>query len=119
MDKSELYDVLFDQADRIVKKVNPCNIRKNESGELVCNGVSPEWCCGGCQYLTTNGCSVKALGCKLWLCIQVQGTPKGRDTFIALSSLRHFSVAVGIDDYGLRASKEDYIKQKFRCVSMS
>ena len=41
------------------------------SGHLL---VAPErhtkmkFCCGGCQYLKQDGCSVESLYCRLWIC---------------------------------------------------
>jgi len=61
--KMELYDILYDIADGLFREYNPCKI---ENGK--CVRGRDGGCCEGCEYLKENGCSVKALFCKLWLC---------------------------------------------------
>jgi len=75
---SALYDRIYDIADRLIKKHNPCNIHteiqphhlyptKLEK-ETVCMSYSiNSLCCSGCKYWD-KGCTVKSLGCKLFLC---------------------------------------------------
>lgn len=81
-----LYDALYKEGQRLLDKVKPCNIKpagvflsdrskhykqKSEPMELMnCDGYSEPGpcCCGGCRYLGEEGCRVKALACKLWLC---------------------------------------------------
>lgn len=68
--KMKLYDDLYEKADLINEKYNPCNFKFNQgnSGELVtCHGC-PYFCCEGCKHNGQNGCRVKSLSCKLWLC---------------------------------------------------
>jgi hypothetical protein len=64
MNKKELsiiYDELYDLADRIIKKYNPCELSKNRC-------LDGKFCCEGCKYLSKDGCTTKALFCKVWLC---------------------------------------------------
>jgi hypothetical protein len=58
---SAVYDELWQKADEILKKFNPCNIKKGQ-----CLAGYP--CCGGCEFLSKKGCTEKSLACKLWLC---------------------------------------------------
>ena len=65
--KMRLYDRLYEIADFLLKKHNPC---KHSNGK--CGGMETYMysggCCGGCKHLREDGCSVKALYCKLWVC---------------------------------------------------
>lgn len=75
-----LYDGLYLAGQRLLDKYKPCNIRpsgkldKGGSALMFCTGYNSPWycCCGGCKYIGKNGCTVKALSCKLWLCIEVK-----------------------------------------------
>lgn len=53
--------------DYIKATYNPCKI---ENGK--CRGyglgINHDFCCGGCKYLTKEGCSTKSPWCKLWFC---------------------------------------------------
>jgi len=81
---SALYDRIYDIADRLFKKYNPCNIRKLKNNHTVCNGhkVSSALCCYECSsfsktkppYYWKKGCTIKCLGCKLFTC---EGARKG------------------------------------------
>ena len=66
---SALYDRIYDIADRLLKKHNPCNIR-TEGTKVSCTYrlCETRLCCGGCDKYWDKGCTVKALGCKLFLC---------------------------------------------------
>jgi hypothetical protein len=61
---SFLYDVLCEEADRIIREYNPC--RMEEGGK--CLTSAADGCCEGCVYLGPNGCMVQCLICKLDLC---------------------------------------------------
>ncbi len=66
---SAIYDRIYDIADRLIKKHNPCNIH-TKNGKTVCNyehNHSSRLCCSNCQAWN-RGCTIKALGCKLFLC---------------------------------------------------
>lgn len=104
---SALYDRIYDIADRLIKKYNPCNIH-TKNGKTICNykhNVTPKLCCSGCT-VWNNGCTIKSLGCKLFLCQAITNkTLKKR-----FSKLRNYS-----RKYGLRTvcylSKERWLKQ--------
>ena len=67
---SKKYDELFDRAVEVVSKHNPCKLH-DFMGEKMCargDVASNGLCCHGCRHLRVNGCKVKSLGCKIWLC---------------------------------------------------
>ena len=47
--------------------------------------VAPErhtkmpFCCGGCQYLKEDGCSVESLYCRLWICEPLEKANQHRE----------------------------------------
>ena len=65
---SLLYDTLYNEADKVFKEYNPCEI--NSDG--ICKHNRK--CCNGkktgviCKYLGDNGCTIRCLSCKLWTC---------------------------------------------------
>lgn len=70
---SELYDRIYDIADRLFKKYNPCNIQvKDDKVKCINNHYNCNHLC--CQYWSDcckhweNGCTVKCLACKLFVC---------------------------------------------------
>lgn len=70
---SAKYDELYEKADKILKKYNPCKVEGKGACATCLSGRHPDgtgisFCCGGCQHLGKNGCTVKALSCKLWIC---------------------------------------------------
>ena len=75
---SALYDRIYNIADRLFKKHNPCNIcTKNK--KLCCTGYPTgreRLCCEGCWDMKTDhyslfGCTTKCLACKIYLCTSV------------------------------------------------
>lgn len=67
---SVIYDRIYDIADRLIKKHNPCNIHADGT-KVSCTYrlCETRLCCGGCggRYWD-SGCTVKCLACKLFLC---------------------------------------------------
>jgi len=63
---SLMYDYLYDKATMLFNEYNPCAVRYGTcvSGR----GGGNEFCCFGCDYLGDNGCTTRALSCKLYLC---------------------------------------------------
>lgn len=99
IDKEKLYDLIYDKADRLFKKYNPCEISKNLFGEICCRKTDNIYlCCTGCEYLSGKGCTVKCLACKLCFCA---GDGLLRDK---LHKLRR--IAYKYDFYLARSSKE-------------
>ena len=72
MNKSQLYDLIYNTADKLFKQYNPCNICKDKHGTIGCNNLAYEQsfylCCYQCKYKSKKGCRVKCLACKLSLC---------------------------------------------------
>lgn len=78
--QKEVYDALYYLADLMLEKHNPCNIIKKEDKTIdpifsvTCIrdrrhiGNYSSTCCSSCHHLGAKGCTVKALGCKLFLC---------------------------------------------------
>ena len=73
---SALYDRIYDIADRLIKKHNPCKIHIKDKklccmcyptggARLCCSGC---WDNGGIDHYSFFGCTVKCLKCKTWLC---------------------------------------------------
>ncbi len=54
------YDILYAKGQAILDEHSPC-------GKDGCH-YNLGYCCYGCDHLGKNGCKVKALWCKLWLC---------------------------------------------------
>ena len=72
---SALYDRIYDIADRLFKKYNPCKIHmKNKRIFCECHqkGIPLAnkcyLCCSNCKYCSKNGCIIKCLACKLHRC---------------------------------------------------
>lgn len=116
---SEKYDELYDKADKLLKECNPCKIK---CGSCQANRIDPKYnstkqlCCGGCPYWK-NGCTVKSLACKLWLCTPIHGTfpynkhrtDSNRELIDALNGLRSEAYRIGIPLL-FRGSKEENMK---------
>lgn len=99
---NDKYDELYELADQLVKKLNPCHIKPIFNGEtnkptgcMSCNGKAtgtPHLCCRGngaqgipvCKHLGKRGCRVKSLKCKLWFCARLESSQKveGWETII-------------------------------------
>ncbi len=114
---SALYDRVYDIADRLLKKHNPCNIHKGRGKNknlLFCKshknkyGGFKQLCCSGCDnspeigksHWSKSGCTVKALACKLYLCPDIRNR-KLQKRFV---TLREYSYSI-VDKYYV--SKED------------
>lgn len=66
INRSKLYDLIYDKADKLLKEFNPCDVHKTLFGDIFCK--CRNFCCCDCDYLSEKGCTVKALYCKLWRC---------------------------------------------------
>ena len=75
---SALYDRIYDIADRLIKKYNPCKIHIKDK-KLYCTGyptgsLHGRLCCEGCwekkiDHYSLFGCTTKCLPCKTYLCM--------------------------------------------------
>lgn len=104
--KVKLHDRLYNYADKITKEYNPCKI---ENGK--CARISI--CCGGCKYLTKDGCSTKCLWCKLWLCDYLLKKPEYHPLISKLRKIEKVANRKGL--LVERGSKEDLM----RCLKIS
>jgi hypothetical protein len=84
MTRREQHDALWEQADAIIKRANPCDfvdglcirerIVKSTSGKTssfcCCRPISgKEWDIGHCvHFVEGSGCGIKSIACKTWLC---------------------------------------------------
>ena len=88
---SSKYDDLYRRGQEILARHNPCQIQQGHDGSVSCYASRKDpnrgMCCGGCQHLTSHGCRVNSLACKLWLCYEVKGTPAGRAAMLELDDL--------------------------------
>ena len=100
-DKSQVYDKLYALAAKILNKSDACG-----KCPITCTGSarSKSWCCSGCPHLGSRGCTVQALGCKLWLCHQADAGRYQR----RLSKLKH--IADHYEIHMARASKEQSLR---------
>lgn len=88
-----IYDNLYQRAAAVIARINPCEIQIID-GKATCHASrngheNDELCCGGCRHLGAQGCTVKALACKLWLCWEVGKTEKGRLAQQELLEIEH------------------------------
>lgn len=118
------FDELFDLADNILKKYNPCGIKK-VNGNVSCHGcgnhhilknifierTTNTLCCSGCRFHDTIcGCTAeKPLMCKLWLCNTV--TLNFPDVDTELENLRNQASKMGFCGY--RLDKKELLKKSF------
>lgn len=101
---------LWHAADEILRRPdNPCQIKVNEEGKASCtrsrarSRVAPDssLCCGGCPHLGPQGCTIKALDCKLGWCWQgrnhIEGmTVNDHPTFVKIYALRREASKLGL-----------------------
>lgn len=77
MTAQDIYDAIYDAADAIVRP-NPCRIAVDADGLASCYRTRLEpnhrnfqrgaLCCKGCEHLGPDGCTIRALGCRLSHC---------------------------------------------------
>lgn len=104
--KIKLHDRLYDYANKIIKEYDPCKIENGKCARI-------RICCGGCKYLTKDGCSIKCLWCKLWLCDYLLKKP---EYWPLISKLRKIEKVASRKKILIeRGSKEDLM----RCLKIS
>lgn len=120
------FDSLYAQAERILKKYNPCQ-HKMENGKHSCLGkkhrvwearsynrdrVVISCCCLGCKFwVKDKGCTAnKPLSCKVWLC----GIAEKLNPVVAkkLNALSQKVICAGF--YVFRGDKNDSINGALR-----
>jgi len=109
-DLSALYNRIYDIADRLFKKYNPCNIRtKNGKASCTCylhSKYKDYLCCTDCKYTSPTGCTTKCLACKLFMCPPVSRV--NRRLYHQLQRLSRFACK-----HDLPAGKYFYPKRKW------
>jgi hypothetical protein len=97
--KIELHDRLYNHADKLLKKHNPCKIKDGKC-------IVGKCCCDNCEHLTENGCGVWCLRCKLYLCWEARSNSPLSKTLarILQKAYRH-------NILGHRHSREQILKE--------
>ena len=70
---TRIHNALYDRASKLIRQQNPCQIQAGPhcatcAASRLGHETNRGLCCEGCKFLGANGCTVKALGCKLWTC---------------------------------------------------
>jgi hypothetical protein len=124
---SALYDRIYDIADRLFKKHNPCNIH-TKNNKVFCLCYNEKWnkgkgkkllCCSGCvagygidnpgNYWSDEGCITKCLPCKLYLCPEAKRMNKRLSN--QLYKLKQFARKHGLpNETNYYMSKEEWFK---------
>jgi hypothetical protein len=103
---SELYDMIYKVAGEVLRNYNPCGFRDGQCREHIN-------CCSGCDHLSKNGCVVKSLYCKLWLCRPA--TIRMPECAAALDVLANLANRYNFLDY--RRSKEETMAKLARIAA--
>lgn len=105
---SALYDRIYNIADRLFKKHNPCNIHIT-NGIIHCNGCTNKrinkrnqkdgcfLCCNICKHQSINGCTIKCLPCKLFLCNRLLYSEEHKALMNKLKRLKKIAAKCHID----------------------
>ena len=123
--RSAVYDRIYDIADRLFKKYNPCDIHMRDGAICCADKIHTQYrpkslCCTGCKYWTTNGCTVKCLPCKLHICntfiysYDKNGrevrNKKHRAFTDRLKRLRHIAIKAGIYTHAYFNTKSEVLR---------
>lgn len=114
---SALYDRIYDIADRLIKKHNPCKIHTKNKKLCCVDSPRGRWrlCCNNCfnekiDHWSFFGCTVKCLSCKLYLCDVV--IEKNKQLSNRLYRLKQFARKYGLVSISYYfMSKEQWLKQ--------
>jgi hypothetical protein len=116
--KSSTYDRIYDIADRLFKKHNPCNIQVKDN-KTKCTGnnsyIHNYLCCqrynDRCKYWN-KGCTVKCLACKLFACGAIQVDKKNNSFIKTLSKLHRITNRYGLSNFDYYMTKEKAIRMR-------
>lgn len=64
---SEAYDYLYLKGQQLFAEYDPCAVRDGACRNGRQNDGN-SFCCFGCKHLSEDGCTIRSLSCKLWLC---------------------------------------------------
>lgn len=100
-EKELIYSALYLLAQRELDITNPCKFEHGRCFKM--SKYNYNGCCHDCEHLTDTGCSVEALGCKLWLCGMM--VDKHTKLYIKLRDIEHLARKLDVP-VGVRLSKE-------------
>lgn len=108
MDKSALYDQIFEKVDNIMKEHNPFD---DIDGFCTRGRLGyRNFCCSGCKHLSSDGCKAnKPLLCRLWVCSTVWKT-LDEEVRNAIGLL--LGESLENDLLGFKMSKEEVLTEK-------
>lgn len=116
-DVSAIYDRIYDIADRLFKKYNPCNIHTTKTGFVLCKEYKTiadvKWaqkrgyflCCSNCKHQSKIGCTIKCLPCKLFHCCYITDKLLKK----RLRKLRDIAAKNGIVTHAYYHTKEEIL----------
>lgn len=98
-----IYDFMYVMGDLLIKKYNPCQIQTSRSGAFMyCLGDTGP-CCNNCIYLSSTGCTVACLGCKLGLCrMATDMYPELVDKLLRIKRIKYYG-----DTNSIRVSRSN------------
>ena len=109
--KGQLYDVLIALGQQTLDYYNPCDWQ-NRKCRRMRSSEDDKGCCVESQDLGVEGCTVKSLGCKLWLCEGQRNL--FRECEIELRVLRQVADSCGIPYQIKRSKEEDFTLSSFQ-----
>ena len=104
---SDLYTKLYNKASKIIGTDKPCRtcLEPDKSG----------YCCFRCAHLSSTGCTVKALYCKVWLCTSARlAFPKTSYKLDGIMRRANKYLLLKI-----RASKKETLSQVYRIMALT
>ncbi len=117
--KRELYNYLYEQADFLWKRYNPCNITegiclamwKHKRSDTCCTAsrFTDDHVNNKCKDLGPFGCKIKSLACKLWLCNDIDTADLRPEFRITLNALRKVAMDYGLTTF--RGTFEDRMEE--------
>lgn len=115
---SALYDRIYDSADRLFKRYNPCNIQvKNNKTKCInshynCNHLCCQEWTDRCKHWQ-SGCTVKCIACKLFICDKVREDKIGTPFIKTLSKLRRVVNECGLSNFDYYITKKEALKRRY------
>ena len=105
---STLYDEFYARGEEIFAKHNLCDVKDGKCKSYRLNEARGNFCCRNCPHLGPEGCTVKALYCKLWICSELIDTLSD-EVLQELGDL--FEEAEQLNMLRFRASKEQTFRK--------
>lgn len=113
MNKEKLYNKLCDEADEILIK---SGVRQICISCSTSNDKDPSrGCCQYCTHLSPEGCTIKALWCKIWFCWSGGGKCNGYDSIRgawALKLIEEAGYTKKWNSIKRRAEKYNFLKAR-------